>query len=138
MTTVQQIYDMAIHILDEQSESSGTTMTEDTAEYKFRTISILNSVIPALAPFSSEYDPLDPPMALDWSDYKNPDMDQIIQLDDRLSLPLLPYFLAAKLIQTENESLAALCMNQYNVTLQDIRSRAPATFEKIPISHGLF
>lgn len=138
MTTVQQIYDMAIHILDEQSESSGTTMTEDTAEYKFRTISILNSVIPALAPFSSEYDPLDPPLALDWSDYKNPDMDQIIQLDDRLSLPLLPYFLAAKLIQTENESLAALCMNQYNMTLQDIRSRAPATFEKIPISHGLF
>lgn len=138
MTTVQQIYDMAIHILDEQSESSGTTMTEDTAEYKFRTISILNSVIPALAPFSSEYDPLNPPQALDWSDYKNPDMDQIIQLDDRLSLPLLPYFLAAKLIQTENESLAALCMNQYNMTLQDIRSRAPATFEKIPISHGLF
>lgn len=138
MTTVQQIYDMAIHILDEQSESSGITMTEDTAEYKFRTISILNSVIPALAPFSSEYDPLDPPPALDWSDYKNPDMDQIIQLDDRLSLPLLPYFLAAKLIQTENESLAALCMNQYNTTLQDIRSRAPATFEKIPISHGLF
>lgn len=138
MTTVQQIYDMAIHILDEQSESSGTTMTEDTAEYKFRTISILNSVIPALAPFSSEYDPLDPPPALDWSDYRNPDMDQIIQLDDRLSLPLLPYFLAAKLIQTENESLAALCMNQYNMTLQDIRSRAPATFEKIPISHGLF
>lgn len=138
MTTVQQIYDMAIHILDEQSESSGTTMTEDTAEYKFRTISILNSVIPALAPFSSEYDPLNPPTALDWSDYKNPDMDQIIQLDDRLSLPLLPYFLAAKLIQTENESLAALCMNQYNMTLQDIRSRAPAAFEKIPISHGLF
>lgn len=138
MTTVQQIYDMAIHILDEQSESSGITMTEDTAEYKFRTISILNSVIPALAPFSSEYDSLDPPPALDWSDYKNPDMDQIIQLDDRLSLPLLPYFLAAKLIQTENESLAALCMNQYNMTLQDIRSRAPATFEKIPISHGLF
>lgn len=138
MTTVQQIYDMAIHILDEQSESSGATITEDTTEYKYRTISILNSVIPALAPFSSEYDPLDPPMALDWSDYKNPDMEQIIQLDDRLSLPLLPYFLAAKLIQTENESLAALCMNQYNNTLQDIRSRTPAAFEKIPISHGLF
>lgn len=138
MTTVQQIYDMAIHILDEQSESSGATITEDTTEYKYRTISILNSVIPALAPFSSEYDPLDPPMALDWSDYKNPDMEQIIQLDDRLSLPLLPYFLAAKLIQAENESLAALCMNQYNNTLQDIRSRTPAAFEKIPISHGLF
>lgn len=138
MTTVQQIYDMAIHILDEQSESSGDTITEDTAEYKYRTISILNSVIPALAPFSSEYDPLDPPVALDWSDYKNPDMEQIIQLDDRLSLPLLPYFLAAKLIQSENESLAAACMNQYNSTLQDIRSRAPAAFERIPISHGLF
>lgn len=138
MTTVQQIYDMAIHILDEQSEANGTTVTEDTDEYRYRTISILNSIIPALAPFSSGYDPLDPPMALDWSDYENPDMDQIIQLDDRISLPVLPYFLAAKLIQTENESLSALCMQQYREAFQQLRDHTPGTWETITPSYGYF
>lgn len=138
MTTVQQIYDMAIHILDEQAESSGATVTEDTDEYRYRTISILNSIIPVLAPFSSDYDPTDPPMALDWSDYKNPDLDQIIQLDDRLSLGLLPYFLAAKLIQTENESLSVLCLSQYREAFQQLRDHSPGSWEKITPSYGFY
>lgn len=138
MTTVQQIYDMAIHILDEQSESTGATVTEDTAEYRYRTISILNSVIPVLAPFSSDYDPLNPPAALDFSDYENPDMDQMIYLDDRLSLSLLPYFLAAKLIQTENESLAAACLAQYREAFQQLRDHSPGSWEKIVPSYGYF
>lgn len=138
MTTVQQIYDMAIHILDEQSESTGATVTEDTAEYRYRTISILNSVIPVLSPFSSGYDPLEPPAALDFSDYENPDMDQVIPLDDRLSLSLLPYFLAAKLIQTENESLAAACLAQYREAFQQLRDHSPGAWEKIVPSYGYF
>lgn len=137
MTTVQQIFDMAIHIIDEQSEGNGSTMTDDTAEYKYRTISILNSIIPAIAPFSaSSADAGD--LVLDWGNYKNPNFTQSIPLDDSLSITLLPYFLAAKLIQSENESLSAMCLNQFNSTFQDIRGRSPATFEKIPISHGLF
>ena len=65
MTTAQQIFDMAIHILDEQSESTGATVTADTDEYRYRSISILNSISPVLAPFSTEYDAADPPMPLD-------------------------------------------------------------------------
>ncbi len=138
MTTVQQIFDMAIHILDEQSESTGATVTTDTDEYRYRSISILNSIIPVLAPFSSEYDVTDPPMPLDTSDYKTPDMEQMIQLDDRLSLGLLPWFLAAKLIQTENEALSALCLNQYREAFQQLRDHSPGTWQKIPTSYGYF
>ena len=138
MTTVQQIYDMAIHILDEQSEATGATVTEDTAEYRYRTISILNSAIPVLPPFSSDYDPPNPPLALDFSDYENSDMEQPIPLDDRLSLALLPYFLAAKLIQTENESLSALCLNQYRDAFQQLRDHSPGSWEKIVPSYGYF
>ena len=138
MTTVQKIFDMAIHILDEQSESTGATVTADTDEYRYRSISILNSIIPVLAPFSSEYDAADPPMPLDASDYKNPDLDQIIQLDDRLSLGLLPWFLAAKLIQTENEALSALCLNQYREAFQQLRDHSPGSWETIQTSYGYF
>ena len=44
MVSVQQVFDMAIHLMDEQNESTGATVTVDTQEYKFRTISILNSI----------------------------------------------------------------------------------------------
>jgi DNA/RNA endonuclease G (NUC1) len=42
--------------MDEQSERSGETLTVDTQEYKFRTISILNNIIPVLYPYSDTYD----------------------------------------------------------------------------------
>lgn len=138
MVTVQTIFDMAIHILDEQSESSGATQTSDTDEYRFRTISILNSAIPALWPFSESYDPAGEVPTLYADDYKNPDLDQVVEIDDRLALSVLPYFLAAKLIQTENESLAALCMTQYREAFQDLRTRGKGTFERIQTSYGYF
>lgn len=138
MVTVQNIFDMAIHILDEQSESTGATKTSDTDEYRFRTISILNSAIPVLWPFSESYDPEEDVPVLDADDYKNPDLDQIVEIDDRLALSVLPYFLAAKLIQTENESLAALCMTQYREAFQDLRTRGKGTFERIQTSYGYF
>ena len=142
MITVQQVFDMAIHIVDEQSESTGETVTEDTNEYKFRAISILNSIIPALAQYSSGYEPEAGARAsvrlLYADDYNNPDLDQFIPLDDTLSASLLPYYLAAKLMATENEALSALCMNQYRETLNEIRNKIPAEFEAIPTPYGLF
>lgn len=52
MITVQQVFDAAIHMMDEQYELNGNTVTTDTNEYKYRTISILNTVMPALYPIS--------------------------------------------------------------------------------------
>lgn len=142
MMTVQQVFDMAIHIVDEQSESNGATLTGDTDEYKFRTISILNSIIPALAPYSSGYES-DPgrrpfPGLLNVSDHSDPDFEQSIPLDDTLSAALLPYYLAAKLMATENEALSTLCMNQYRESFNDLKNKVPAEFERIPTPYGLF
>lgn len=142
MVTVQQVFDMAIHLMDEQNESSGTTVTVDTQEYKFRTISILNSVIPALYPYSGTYDPgtsgRPAPKILTWSDYKNPDFTQEIGLDDTLCLALLPYYLAAQLLSAENEVLSAWFMNRYRESFNDLRNRIPASFEPIPTPYGTF
>lgn len=137
MITVQQIFDMAIHICDEQNESTGSTRTEDTEEYKFRTISILNSILPALAPYSGEYAPATNgrpfPGMLPEGDF-----EQGIPLDDALCVTLLPYFLAAKWMATENETLSALCMNQFRESFNDLKNRVPAEFERISTPYGLF
>lgn len=142
MVTVQEIFDMAIHLMDEQSESSGATMTVDTNEYKFRTISILNTVIPVLYPYSGNYDnsgsgrPV--PGILMAGDYKNPDFTQDVPLDDTLCYGLLPLYLAAQLLSGENEELAAWFMARYRETFLDIRNKVPASFRPISTPYGLF
>lgn len=142
MVTVQQVFDMAIHLMDEQNENNGTTVTVDTQEYKFRTISILNSVIPALYPYSGNYDsqgtgrPM--PAILLVDEYRNPDFEQGIDLDDVLCLAVLPYYLAAQLLAGENETLAAWFMNRYREAFVDLRDMVPAEFEPISMPYGAF
>ena len=142
MTTVQQVFDMAIHMMDEQNESSGITDTADTKEYRFRTISILNAVMPALYPYSDTFNnegsgrPICP--VLDLTNISKPDFTQQIPLDDTLALGVLPYALAAHLLAGENEELSAWFQNRYNLAFSDLRSKIPGTFEPIVAPYGLF
>lgn len=142
MVTVQQVFDMAIHLMDEQNETTGATETVDTKEYKYRTLSILNSVIGALYPFSGTYNATGAgrpaPRQLFYDDYNNPDFEQTIPLDDVLSLTVLPYYLAAQLLSAENEALSAWFMNRYRETFNDLRNRIPAEFERISTPYGTF
>lgn len=142
MTTVQQIFDMAIHLMDEQNESNGATGTVDTNEYKFRTISILNSVIPRLYIYSSNYEDRgegrNAPQPLLAENYASPDFTQEIPLDDVLSLTLLPYYLAAQLLSAENEALAAWFMNLFREHFADLRNKCLAEFEQIISPYGGF
>lgn len=142
MVTVQQVYDMAIHLMDEQLETTGATVTEDTREYKFRTISILNSVIPALYPYSGNYSsagtgrPIG--RVLYAEDHSNPDFEQGIALDDTLCYACLPYYLAAQLLSSENDVLASWFMTRYRETLADLKNKIPAGFEAISTPYGTF
>ena len=143
MTTVQQIFDMAIHLMDEQHEITGVTATVDTEDYKHRTISILNSVIPSLYIYSDNYKSKATgkrgiPTMLYAEDYNNPEFEQSIPLDDVLSYSLLPYYLAAQLLSGENGDLAAWFMSRYREALVDIRNKIPGEFEPIPTPYGLF
>lgn len=142
MVTVQQVYDIAIHLMDEQDESSGETSTIDTNEYKLRTISILNSIIPGLYAYSGTFKQIAggraAPKQLYVDSYAEPDFDQSIPLDDVLSLSVLPYYLAAQLLSSENEELAAWMKNQGREILNDIRFKVPAEFETISLPYGGF
>lgn len=141
--TVQEVYDMAIHLMDEQNEQNGETGTVDTWEYKFRTISILNTAIPVLYPYSDTYDksgegrPVPPLLKLGAS-YRDPDFAQVIGLDDTIAAALLPLYLAAQLIFPENEGMAQWFMGRYQVAFADVRSKIPASFESIYAPYGLF
>lgn len=142
MTTIQQVFDMAIHLMDEQNESSGATVTSDTNEYKVRTISILNTIMPGLYPYSDTYDSSaagrPPCPALKVTDFKAPDFTQPIPLDDTLAMGVLPYALAAHLIAGENEDLSMWLLSKYNQVFNDVRYKIPGAFEPISTPYGLF
>lgn len=141
-TTVQQVFDQAIHLMDEQNENNGATSTADTSEYKSRTISILNTAIPRLYPYSDNYDReaagRPTPPALVCTNYANPDFSQVIMLDDALCLGLLPFYLAAHLLSGENEALATWFMQQYREAFREMENNTPASFEAISTPYGLF
>lgn len=142
MVTVEQVFDMAIHLMGEQEDSTGITQTDDTAEYRSRTISILNAVIPALYPFSDDYRsagsgrPPVPTLAV----LADPDaaLAQPVPLDDTLALGVLPYALAAHLTATEDEELSAWFMQRYTIAFSDLRTRMPGTFQPITAPYGYF
>jgi hypothetical protein len=143
MVTVQRVFDTAIHMMDEQSEASGATATADTQEYKLRTLSILNAVMPSLYPYSDTYAltgagrPVCPALSQS-SGHSAPDFAQIVPLDDTLALGVLPYALAAHLLASENEGLSAWFMARFNQNFADMRLKIPASFESIPTPYGLF
>lgn len=143
MVTVQQVFDTAIHMMDEQSESGGATVTADTGEYRLRTLSILNAVMPSLYPYSDTYSiqgtgrPVCPPLSQS-AGHANPDFAQSIPLDDTLAMGVLPYALAAHLLSGENEELSAWFLGRYNQAFIDLRHKIPASFEPISAPYGLF
>ena len=148
MTTVQQVFDTAIHMMDEQSESNGGTQTTDTKEYQFHTLSILNTVLPALYPYSDTYDssgtgrPACPvltiPVKAGLPSHAEADFTQVVPLDDALALGVLPYALAAHLIAGENQELSMWFLSRYNQAFADLRNKIPGTFEPINAPDGLF
>jgi hypothetical protein len=142
MAKVQEIYDMAIHLMDEQNEDNGNTETMDTEEYRFRTISILNTAIPALYPYSGTFvnSGIGRPSVqiLRANDHAKPDFSQQIPLDDTLCYSVLPYFLAAQLLSGENEDLAAWFLSRYREAFLDLRNKVPGEFEPIRPVYGLF
>lgn len=141
-TKIQEVFDIAIHLMDEQNESNGATVTSDTNEYKVRTISILNAILPGLYPYSDNYDtsvpgrPTVPPLLVD--NYAKPDFTQMIPVDDTLARGVLPYALAAHLLAGENDELSAWMMQRYNLMLGDLRSRIPGEWEPIILPYGAF
>lgn len=142
MVTVQDIFDAAMDLMDEQDPSTGSTATMDTEEYVFRTISILNTALPLLYPYSSNCDRSGTgrPGAVQLLalDRANPDFAQAIFLDDDLCWGLLPFWLASMLRSGEDTEFSMRMMTEYNNALASIRNLVPSQFEPIATPYGLF
>ena len=133
-TTAQQVFDMAMNLMDEINESTGATDTADTREYKNRTISILNILRMECFPASDTYLVTQPgkrPVCPEIPDFQTP-----IGLDDGICQGVLPYGLAAHLLLDENPDVASYFSQRYAELLEQYRNRLPAESEDITPLYG--
>lgn len=132
--TVQDVFDKAIHWMDEQNESTGATLTSDTKEYSLRTPNILNTYLNVVYPFSDTYAPRE--------DGKRPYLEPVRSMTDEMDLDaficmsVLPYALAAGLVKEENPSIANVALQIYAENLGQARSTLPASVEDVENVYG--
>ena len=132
MATAQDIFDEAMALMDEVNDA-GQTDTADTAEYKNRTLFILNVLRGELYPYSDTYvsntKGFRPIAAL------IEDFDTEIDLDDYICESVMPYGLAAHLFLDENPSAAQFFQQRYEELLSKLARGLPTTSEEIVDVH---
>lgn len=132
MTTAQDVFDIAMGMMDEVL--NGNTNTGDTAEYKGRTLYILNALAGELYPYSDTYTV--------GVAGKRPIVERIedfasgIGLDDYICRSVMPYGLAAHLLLDENPTAASFFQQRYEELVRGLRSGIPAASEDIVDVYG--
>lgn len=135
-TTVQEVFEYAMTLMDELNESSGKADTTDTKEYKNRTLAILNILRGQLYPYSDTYitgESGKRPIAEKITDFVTP-----IGLDDYICQSVMPYGLAAHLLMQEDPSSANFFQQRYDELLTMLARGMPAESEDIEDIYGAF
>lgn len=132
MTTAQQVYEMAIALMDSQNDT-GQADVADNNEYKTRTLPILNILRGELYPFSDTHETDDegrPIAALIRS------FDKPIDLDDYICQSVMPYGLAAHLLLAEDPATANFFQQRYDELKLTLSRGLPAQSEDIIDVYG--
>lgn len=131
--TAQQVFRAAMTLMDELDEVTGEEDTDDTVEYKNRTLPILNILLNLLYPYSTNIihaantRPLGTPIA---------DFVTAIDLDDFLAGSIMPYGLAYHLIIEENPQVANTFLQLYQEQLREYAAYQHAVTEDITDLYG--
>lgn len=131
MTDANWIFDKAIYLMDEQNEKNGQTRTQDTEEYRNRTLGILNVLRHEVYPWSDTFAAGEDGRRALCPEIK--DFDQILDIDDAIAQTVLPYGLAAHLLIGENDTMAAFFNQRYTELLYAIGSKRPGIWEDIVV-----
>ena len=134
MTTAEEVFTMAIHLMDQQNDATGAAAGREVGVYRTRALSVMNAVLPALRPYSDEGTagagrPVCRPLT---------DFHQAVPVDDGLARGVLPYALASHLLAGEDGDLSLWFQSQYAVRLAELRSQVPERWEPMSMPYGAF
>lgn len=134
MRTVQEIFDQAIHMMDAQNESTGSTMTADTKEYSLRAPDCLNRYINLVYPYSDTYEP-----RTDGKRAVHPRLSALtdeVDMDDYICQSVLPPALVYELLREEQPEVASACYEDYEKALAAAKASLPAELGGIEDCYG--
>lgn len=131
----QEVFEIAMALMDELSVS-GAADTADTAEYRNRTLAILNVLQIELFPHSDMYQTGEdgkravPEKLLSFS-------EPMTDMDDGLAVGVMPYGLAGRLLAAEGDERGNFYLQAYEDMKRTLR-HVPAEFEPIEDVYGMF
>ena len=132
MAEVSDVFDAAMSIMDELSDS-GKPQTTDTDEYKSRTVSIINTLIAELYPFSETKKA--GKTASGWRPVEEFD-DTISEIDNTLALGAMPYGLASALLTDENPEASDRFKRRYNEIVTMHKANAQCSMGAVEDVYG--
>ena len=133
MTTAREVFELAMHLMDETRESTGEVDTPETLGYKSRTVPILDVLQQECLPFSDTYGSEEgkrtvcPPLG---------GLEDGLGLDDGLCRGVLPYGLAAHLLLGEDDERAGFFQQRYEELLTRAGRMLPGRAEQIEMPYG--
>ena len=134
MTTAQEVFELAMSLMDELNESTGAAITADTREYMHRAVPILNILRGELYPFSDTYVVIEPgkrPIST-----RLTKIEDVIDLDDYICQSVLPYGLAAHLLMQEDLTSANYFQQRYEELKRMLEKGLPTVSEDIEDIYG--
>ena len=122
-TNANWVFEKAMHLMDEGNEVTGQADTDETKEYKHRTLPILNVLRVECYPASDTYraEAGTRSVCPEIKDFETP-----IELDDGICQGVLPYGLAAHLLLDENPAMASYFQQRYEERLAQAKRGVPA------------
>lgn len=131
--TAQQVFRAAMTLMDELDEVTGNEDTDDTVEYKNRTLPILNILLNLLMPYSDST-----VHNVNVRSIGTPITDYVtaIPLDDFIAGSIMPYGLAYHLIIEENPQVANTFLQLYQEHLREYAAYQHAVTEDIDDLYG--
>ena len=132
--TVQDVFDIAIRLMDSQNESTGSTNTTDTREYALRTPSLINSLLDQVYPASDTYTP--GTNGIRSTLFSVSALEDYLDLDDAICRNVLPFGLAGLLLTEENPTLANFFWQTFLENLRQAKSSLPSSIEPVEDVYG--
>lgn len=117
-TVAQDVFKIAMDLMDEESQDG--TFDGYPVEYKKKAWSIMTMLQAELLP------PSIPPIAIT-------NENNVLQIDDRTSLTVIPYGIAAHLLLNEDQNKAAF----FNARYDELKRKRPAMITPIKDVYGI-
>lgn len=122
--TAQQVYDMALVLMDQVTDSGTITSETDSAAVKVKALNMLTQLQAELLPISQT------PGVIT-------DLSQNLSVTDREALLILPYGLAAHLLLNEQSNAAPFLNDRYEELKRKRKTSITAVTDVYSVTQGM-